>query len=288
MHLWRIAAGVLPTKESLCRFLPNIDISYPLCNACPESVVHIFWECDLAQALWMGIIGFRTDYFQLASASNLVEVVVFPNVEVVDDLLSSDIFTLKGTLILDLVWKARNSKVYDERSMEIGGIMNSFRSLWRDHSSILKVLGTISHISLGVEGWTRPKCGVIKINCDAVVGSRFSSIAAVARDWRGKLVFALSKKVNTVIPLQAEAKVILWAGQLAVSHGFPNVIIEYGCKACVDVVNALGSCPWLIQSVMFAVVDVLSDLIWWKLCWVRRNANRAPHAFAKWSHLHLS
>jgi hypothetical protein len=51
MHLWRIAAGVLPTKESLCRFLPNIDISCPLCNACPESVVHIFWEFDLAQAL---------------------------------------------------------------------------------------------------------------------------------------------------------------------------------------------------------------------------------------------
>jgi hypothetical protein len=141
---------------------------------------------------------------------------------------------------------------------------------------------------LGAEGWTRPKCGVIKINCDVAVGSCFSSIAAVARDWRGKLVFALSKKVNTVIPLQAEAEAILWAGQLAVSHGFSNVIIEPDCKTCVDVVNALGSCPCLIQSVMFAVVDVLSDLTWWKLCWVRRSANRAPHVFAKWSHLHLS
>ena len=64
--------------------------------------------------------------------------------------------------------------------MEIGGIMNSFRSLWSDHSSILKVPGSISHISLGAEGWTRPNCGVIKINCDAAVGSLFSSIAAVA------------------------------------------------------------------------------------------------------------
>jgi hypothetical protein len=92
----------------------------------------------------MGIIGFRIDYFQLASALDLVEVVVFLNAEVADDLLSSDIFTLKGTLILDLLWKARNSKVYDERSVEIGDIMNSFRSLWRDHSSILKVSGTTS------------------------------------------------------------------------------------------------------------------------------------------------
>jgi hypothetical protein len=288
MHLWRIAAGVLPTKESFSRFLPILDISCPFCNACPESVVHIFWECDLARALWMGIIGIRTDYFQLASASDLVEVVVFPNVEVVDGLLNSDIFTLKGSLILDLLWKTRNSKVYDERPVEIGGIMNSFRSLWSDHISILKVPGSISHISLGAEGWTRPNCGVIKINCDAAVGSLFSSIAAVARDWRGKLVFALSKKVNTVIPLQAEAEAILWAGQLSVSHGFSNVIIESDCKACVDAINALGNCPWLIQSVMVAVFDVLSDLNFWKLCWVRRSANRAPHVFAKWSQLHLS
>jgi hypothetical protein len=39
---------------------------------------------------------------------------------------------------------------------------------------------------------------------------------------------------------------------------------------------------------MVAAVDVLSDLIFWKLCWVRRGANRAPHVFAKWSQLHLS
>ena len=94
--------------------------------------------------------------------------------------------------------------------------------------------------------------------------------------------------MNTVIPLQAEAEAILWAGQLSVSHGFSNVIIESDCKACVDVVNALGNCPWLIQSLMVVVVDVLSDLIFWKLCWVRRSANRAPHVFAKWSQLHLS
>ena len=51
-------------------------------------MVHIFWECDLARALWMGIIGIRTDYFQLANASDLVEVVIFLNAEVVDDLLN--------------------------------------------------------------------------------------------------------------------------------------------------------------------------------------------------------
>ena len=60
--------------------------------------------------------------------------------------------------------------------------------------------------------WERLKVGVIKINCNAAVGRRFSSIVVVAHDWRGNMVFAFSKKVNTIIPLQAEAEAILWTG----------------------------------------------------------------------------
>ena len=59
--------------------------------------------------------------------------------------------------------------------------------------------------------WLVPLPGTLKFNCDAVVGLSFSSITVVARDWRGKVVLALSKKVNTTIPLKAEAEAIFWA-----------------------------------------------------------------------------
>ena len=36
MLLWRIAASVLPTSDSLIRFLPNLEISCPFCNVCDE------------------------------------------------------------------------------------------------------------------------------------------------------------------------------------------------------------------------------------------------------------
>ncbi len=49
--------------------------------------------------------------------------------------------------------------------------------------------------------WSPPTLGFIKINCDAAVGKDFSSIAVVARDWRGTVVLARSKMVNTIIPL---------------------------------------------------------------------------------------
>uniref|UniRef100_A0A2N9G7C7 Reverse transcriptase domain-containing protein n=1 Tax=Fagus sylvatica TaxID=28930 RepID=A0A2N9G7C7_FAGSY len=284
MLLWRIAVGALPTRDSLSRFLTNFDNSCPLCNSFCESVVHVFWQCELARALWFGICGIRTEHFHLASAANLVEVIVFP----LDDLVFPDYFLLQGTLILDLVWKARNSKVYDEGTVEVGEIMNNFRRLWSDHCSILRASGTSSSLSNGNEGWVRPNFGIIKINCDAAVGPRFSSIAVVARDWRGKLVFAFSKKVETILPLQAEAEAIIWAGQLAIAHDLSKVIVESDCKICVEAVNRIGSCPWLIKSGMLIFVDLMSGLSWWNLCWVRRVANRAPHDLAKWSLQYMS
>ena len=54
----------------------------------------------------------------------------------------------------------------------------------------------------------------------------------------------LSRKMNTIIPLQAEAEAILWAGQLAVHHGFLAVIIEFDCKKYVQAGNRVGRCPW--------------------------------------------
>ena len=72
------------------------------------------------------------------------------------------------------------------------------------------------------------------------MGPRFSSIVAVARDWKGKLVFAFFKKVEIIIPLQAEAEAIICVAHLATSHGLSKVIFESNCKACVDAVNMLG------------------------------------------------
>ena len=54
MLFWRIAAGVLPTKVSLLRFLPNLESFCPFCNWSNELVIHIFWECSLARAIWFG------------------------------------------------------------------------------------------------------------------------------------------------------------------------------------------------------------------------------------------
>lgn len=49
--------------------------------------------------------------------------------------------------------------------------------------------------------WSKPSHNSFKLNCDATVELSFSSIYVFFRNWRGKLVFAKSKKVNTNVPL---------------------------------------------------------------------------------------
>jgi hypothetical protein len=56
--------------------------------------------------------------------------------------------------------------------------------------------------------WSKPNQACIKINCDAAIGNSHSVLAIVARDWRGNLVFAHSKKAHTNILVQAEAEAL--------------------------------------------------------------------------------
>ena len=67
--------------------------------------------------------------------------------------------------------------------------------------------------------------------------------AAVARDRRGELVFAGSMKVNTTLPLLAEAEAIKWALSLVPAMGNDCIIVESDCQYCVNLLNDLAEPP---------------------------------------------
>ena len=52
LHLWRIAANVLPTKEVISVFNGNIDGGCPMCNSALETTLHLFTVCPFAKSLW--------------------------------------------------------------------------------------------------------------------------------------------------------------------------------------------------------------------------------------------
>ena len=91
--------------------------------------------------------------------------------------------------------------------------------------------------------WTPPSISLIKINVDAAMGPHCSSIASVARDWRGELVFGCSKRVNTIFPLQVEAEVIKWTLTLATNLEFKAIIVESESQVCSNLLSDLEAAP---------------------------------------------
>ena len=77
-----------------------------------------------------------------------------------------------------------------------------------------------------MQTWAPPRRLSVKINVDAAIGPFHSSLALVAIDWRGDLVFACSKKAKTTSPLQAKVEAARWAISLATRLEADNVIIE--------------------------------------------------------------
>ncbi|XP_075650206.1 uncharacterized protein LOC142620780 [Castanea sativa] len=132
--------------------------------------------------------------------------------------------------------------------------------------------------------WCCPNQGMLKLNFDVAIGDLSSCIAIVARDWRGKLVFAILKKVNTNIPVQAEANAILLAIHIAINFSFCNCVIESDCKVCIDAIKAGGNLiPWRLLNFADSIKNVISDYSHVSFNWVHREANHAVHVLANWS-----
>jgi hypothetical protein len=132
--------------------------------------------------------------------------------------------------------------------------------------------------------WVSPVKGEIKINCDAAVGINDSMVAGIARDWRGKLVFAFALKVNTNFPLQAEAEALRQAASIVVSHNIPLVCLESDCKVCIDgILNPSVDVPWRIGTLMNEIKAIVQSIPSASFSWVPRKANMAAHTFARWA-----
>ena len=110
-----------------------------------------------------------------------------------------------------------------------------------------------------------------------------SFIAIVARDWRGDLIFSMSKRVETNLPIQVEAEAINLATCVAVNYGFEYVVVESDAKTCIDALKGpFDEVPWRISS-------IIADTFLWAFCGQQfvsrrspRESNKAAHVLASW------
>ena len=152
--------------------------------------------------------------------------------------------------------------------------------------------------TVSVTHWNNPTRERTKINCDAAVGKFDSAIAMIARDWRGNLVFACSIKVNTNIPIQAEAEALRWvvstvqakadalrqAVSTAMNHKLINVSFESDRQVCIQgLTSSTNSVPWRVSNILQETKYLPSLVPSFSFNQVLRNANQAAHVLSCWS-----
>ena len=115
------------------------------------------------------------------------------------------------------------------------------------------------------------------------MGLDHSLIAIVVRDWTGDLIFSMSKRVETNLPIQVEAEAINLATCVAINRGFEHVVVESDAEACIDALKApFDEVPWRISS-------ITADILLWAFRglhfvfrWSPRESNKAAHVLASW------
>ena len=95
-------------------------------------------------------------------------------------------------MICDVVWKIRIQVLFEGVSPNLDGMLLKISSSVAEFRKVLDIsLGSSRNRIQST--WSNPDRGTIKINVDAACNSECSSIAVVARNWRGDVVFACSK-----------------------------------------------------------------------------------------------
>ena len=192
-------------------------------------------------------------------------------------------FLLHGAVICDVVWKLRNQVQFEGVSPNLDGILLKISRSVAEFRKVLDISMRPSSNRIQ-SAWSKPDRDTIKINVDVACNIESSSIAAVASDWRGEVVFAFSKRVNTTLPLQVEAEAIIWALNLAANLDVDSISIESDSKSCIDALRCPNQdVPWRIKTICSDVLALKLNFTNCRFSWVAREANVAAHVLAKWS-----
>ena len=284
MLLWRIASNLLPTKNNLDRFINPVDQCCPLCEIEQESIVHIFVYCSVAKACWFGSRwSIKSEFLSINNGTQLVSFILNPPDNLFQSQDDRKEFSLFGTLLLDGIWRLRNSVVFYGNKAMPEDVLKILYKSFQEHWDVRKIKFSDDR-TRRFSYWSKPACGHIKINCDAAIGPSYSVIAIVARDWRGSLLFALSKKVNTNIPVQAEAEALRWSVLIAVDRKLQKVMFENNSQICINAITlASFKPPWRIHGLILDIEATTKYIPGSAFNWVYREANEAAHQLANWS-----
>ena len=134
MHLWRIAANVLPTMGVISKFNENVDRCCSLCNLALESSLYLFTVCHFAKSLWFrSHWGVRIDPLAFVLTTDFANFLLSPPFLVNQCLGQKEDFLLYGAILCDMVWRQRNQAIFGGNTLSIDKVSTKISCLFSEH-----------------------------------------------------------------------------------------------------------------------------------------------------------
>jgi hypothetical protein len=117
--LWRIGFDILPTKLNIAKRLGFGDTLCPLYNSEEESIIHLFFKCFAAKAIWYANSwGIRSDTLPIHSCLDIIKLLVDPPLPYTSATSTSkkSLQNQSATifaLTLECIWNHRNKIVHE-------------------------------------------------------------------------------------------------------------------------------------------------------------------------------
>lgn len=199
--------------------------------------------------------------------------------------LRSQLFDANFLLALVVAWKAwelRNNEIHASpmgASMDIVNWSQTFLQLFQD----AQVDSEVCRAATYETNWSPPPADFIKLNVDAAFppSAEYYRVGVVARDSFRRCVWWGSKEIfERPNPVDGEARVILFALEVARHKLWPQIIVEGDCLQIINILSAgsrsYASFGALLDS-CFAFVHFFRSI---SFKFVKRSGNMLAHELA--------
>ncbi|GMP74951.1 hypothetical protein CsSME_00032193 [Camellia sinensis var. sinensis] len=181
------------------------------------------------------------------------------------------------------IWKARNDFSFNSVPVNLSDTLQKIHHGWNEYflqggEETIAALADNSMAVGSASGWTPPRVGTVKVNCDASFhrSSAKASAAAITRDSEGHFIDGVVTSFFSASALQAEAVAVRLACSLVQMYGLSLADIENDNQELIHLCVSETVPPWEIMAVV-ADIRSLARESGWKFLWTRRTNNSTAH-----------
>ena len=275
---WKVCQNILPTKDALFRRKITEDGGCEVCKGETESVLHMLWECRVAQDVWAGCSG----KLQKSVLGHWDVMQLFEDMMDRLPIEDMELFLVQGWVI----WNQRNLILHGGQVQDPAKLNQRAKNLLEDFRNAQDrlVIGTIT--DGGSATWKPPSGLVYKLNFDAAVAPslRTSGFGAIIRNEKGEVMAAYAGRGPSVTDSEeAEALACRKAMEFAVDTGFSDLIIEGDNIEVIKAISSARDNGSRLGHIYEDIRCLTASLRDWSTSWVRRNANTVAHSLAQFA-----